>query len=227
MDNVTVSLVVFGWTFAEIIILVYMRQFYRALTHQSLNTKGAVSLASMVVAFFIVILFMGDQIRPLLYPKDNYVFRAIHHQMVWDFFCMLWVLMEGLIGIFGIAMIGVLRFALDENPQISWEQNLKSRNRFIMLMCTGFIVAMMTFYAAFQYMCVYAVLHNLVSSHYVMRSHNFYNFSCGFLWIAVDGVVALYGFKLLELIKKHKDTFDELTIPPGIETNGIATNNFK
>ncbi len=225
MDNVTVSLVVFGWTFAEIIILVYMRQFYRALTHQSLNTKGAISFVCMVVPFLITILFMGDQIRPLLYPRDSYVFRAIHHQLIWDFFCMLWVLMEGLIGIFGIAMIGILRFSLDENPKISWEQNLRSSNRFIVLMGSGFIVAMMAFYAVFQYMCIYAVLHNLVSSHYIIQSHSFFNFSCGFLWIAVDGVVALYGVKVLKLIKEHKIIFDELTIPPGIETNGTATNN--
>ncbi len=158
-------------------------------------------MVMLVVMFFVTFFDVSSQI--LMQPNDaNW---TLAYQLTVDAYCTLYVLLEALITTYAVflflagqSLIGGNDRAAHWNPR---KDRLNSQSKQA-IRTIGLVFVI--FYVGYHYVYIDLVHADRLEDRYVYTGFHFYYVVCGFLWVLINGIAALFAYKIFKLIQQNK-----------------------
>jgi len=174
------------WTFAEAVILLYVRWGYFTLKKEEANQKSILIVSSLLFVFLIIWIMGPEPAVERLFGLPEAHALTFYRWGVWNFLCTLWVVLEGSIMIYVVRIYGILASRVQ-----------KKRGRWATLIA----LTLFAFFALFEGAFLTAALSHGMDTGHIYRVSLFYIRICGLLWILFEWIVAVYGIKTYSLLK--------------------------
>lgn len=183
------------WTLAEGLILIYIRWGFMFLIKRKGREK--IFLISCVTIFGLLIFLMyGGEI---FFGKFMDLRRGtnlhIYRWALWNFFCTLWVVLEGIIMIYVLRIYKALRSPLQKKVLKREKSNFPYG---ILILIFSFF----TLYVFYQYNLLSIINKNLLDARGIVHISTFYIRICGLFWILFEWIVAFIGIKTYFVLKR-------------------------
>jgi len=194
----------FFWTLAEASILLFMRWGTLRAEKGNGRQSGFIAASIGVLALLGVLLFFGESFLGLIVDLESRFPRTLYRWALWNFFCTLWVILEGSITLYVWRIWRVLRdaqatrYAITRGPA-----GTKPVGGWGTPVLAGAFLLLYFFYQA--------ALFQLAGDpgltiREVVRISQFYIRICGIFWIAFEWVVAIQGIRAYRLLKRMGET---------------------
>ncbi len=173
------------WTLAEGAIFLYMRWGYCRLKGSDSSQRVWVVLCT--AGFFLLALWLlaGETLARDLLSDPRHL--KLYRWGTWNFFCTLWVGLEGTIMVYVIRIYRLLPsgsggFAGTRVSTVLWP--------------------LFFLFALYQFALIETALKHGMQVLEIYHASAFYVRICGLLWIAFEWVVAVYGLKTYALLRQ-------------------------
>ncbi len=172
------------WVLAEGIIFLYLRWGYLKLRGRESNSRAWIILCSAIFCVLALWLFTGEALVHRILSDIRHI--KLYRWVTWNFFCTLWVVLEGVIMVYVIRIYGLL---------LSREGGKEKRTA---VMITW---PLFTLFAFYHFAFLETALHHGMEVVEIYNVSVFYIRICGLFWIIFEWVVAVYGLKTYALLK--------------------------
>lgn len=177
------------WTLAEGIIFLYLRWGYLKLRGSESNQRVYVILCSATFCVLALWLFTGETLANRYLSDIRHI--KLYRWGTWNFFCTLWVGLEGVIMIYVIRIYRLLRSKAAGKPG----------RTAVTIMWPLFFLFALYHLAFFE-----TALNQAMTTIEIYNVSVFYIRICGLFWITFEWVVAVYGLKTYGLMKQGAKT---------------------
>jgi hypothetical protein len=174
------------WTFAEVVILLYVHWGYLTLRREEANQKSILIVSSALFGILFLWIMGPEPAVERLLGLPEAPALTFYRWGVWNFLCTLWVVLEGSIMIYVVRIYGILASRVE-----------KKRGRW----ATWIALILFAFFTLFEWAFFTAVLSHGMDTRHIYRVSLFYIRICGLLWILFEWIVAVYGIKAYSLLK--------------------------
>ncbi len=184
------------WLFAEGLIMLYVRKGYRVLTGGEGRQQAFFRFCTGAFILLVFLRLAGTLGMEGLPGAGGRLFGFRYYNgYVWNLYCTLWVVIEGVIVIYVFRIYRLIRAAADGG-----ERHVPSPGRGPLILT----LVSLALYAGYH-----GHLTHLISAADLSRSavHNllrFYIKICGLFWILFEWYVALAGIRIFLLMKRHQ-----------------------
>ncbi len=191
----------FFWTLAEAIILVCVRWGHLLAAGEERPQRRAfvVTGAGLVLSF--VLLFLGEPLLGRFVDLDVRLSLTLYRWALWNFFCTVWVVLEGCIMVYVCRIFRTLK-AVEERSKTgsaTGGPSTKSLTTGIPILVGAFLFV----YTAYQAGLFCAVDRFGLDAGPVARISLFYIRICGVFWILFEWVVAVKGIRAYRILKQR------------------------
>ena len=190
------------WTLAEGLILIALRQGF--LSFKGENRRQALFLFFSLFIFLalVVIRFKGENIMSGFMDMERRSARVIYNSTSWNFFCTIWVVLEGAIMIYVYRIYNILRVNLKGNGKSSFLQ-LRSKKAWGIPVL---VISLLSLYSCYQYNLISVSMRFQFDLETIRMISLFYIRICGLFWIIFEWIVAVIGIKTYLLLKREGET---------------------
>lgn len=188
-----------SWTFGEILCLAGIRWVYYELEGRVKKNFIPFVLICVSLSFFCIWLYTGAE--PIINDWLNNRGRLqwTYHTLVWDFFCTLWAVLEGVAMLYSFSIYYLIRKALTaEKKSMSM---VNAHGAFLKGVIIVFLTTVYIFYHSYAF-DVYGRYHLTPSG--LSQVLTFYRRITGFFWITFEGTIAILLFKICSLLNRTK-----------------------
>lgn len=188
-----------SWTFGEILCLAGIRWVYYELEGRGKKSFIPFVLVFVSLGIFCVWLYSGAE--PIIndWLNNRGGLQWTYHTLVWDFFCTLWAVLEGLAMLYSFSIYYLLKRALIEGTK-----SMRMLNAYGTFLKGGIIVFLSIVYILYHYYAfdVYSRYNLTFSglSHILI----FYRRIIGVFWVIFEGTIAILLFKICSLLNRTK-----------------------
>jgi hypothetical protein len=183
------------WTLAEAAILVAVRWGYVLASGGEERARG-ITVAAVGTAFLGALLFLGEPLLGRFLDLDARLPRSLYRWGLWNFFCTVWVVLEGCIMIY-VSRLGRLLRAAASPPG---KRNAFSSGSASLLLLPA---ALFLLYLCYQAGLFHAVDRHGLGVRSVTAISLFYIRICGLFWILFEWVVAVEGIRAYRVLKRR------------------------
>jgi hypothetical protein len=186
----------FFWTLAEAAILVAVRWGFHLAAGREGGPRG-IAAAVVGTSALGVLLFLGEPLIGRFLDLDERLVRSLYRWGLWNFFCTVWVVLEGCIMIYVLRLGRMLRAetALSGKRSPPTSEPLAS-----LALLTG---GLLLLYGSYQAGLLHAVDRFELGPGPVARVSLFYIRVCGVFWIVFEWVVAVEGIRAYRALKRQ------------------------
>ncbi len=189
------------WTLAEGLILFYVRAGFLFFKEGKKRQKTFLTICVITFGFLILLLFGGEYFFGKIIDLRQDIHLMVYRWALWNFFCTLWVILEGVI------MIYVLRIYKTLMPPLQ-KKNLKIEKSHPVKngLTWGIPVLIFPFFALYifyEYNLLSLFNKDLLDAKSIFHISSFYIRICGLFWILFEWVVAFYGIKTYFFLKRR------------------------
>ena len=187
------------WTVAEVGILAAVRWGYHLSADKGSGFRATALGSSILLAALGFLLFFGETLAGRFIDLENLLPRTLFRWALWNFFCTLWVLLEGCIMIYVCRLYRTLH---QRGRSSSGTRARPSRKKSLSLPLLA--LGLMGLFAAYQAGLFHAVDRYEFDLREVVRISTFYIRICGVFWILFEWVVAVQGIRAYRLLKRGR-----------------------
>lgn len=199
-----ISVSFFFWLVCDVIIFIGVFNLWKILSESPRQTKRIIFTGIILVAVVYLITFHAGIVQRFLFPSYNKLNRYIHYQLTVDTYCNLWVLIESFIAATVICIYHGIVMAFTPLTDDARLKAFKKYNKRLQLVIIGLVFVFAIFFFSYHVVYIRISQKGLLSLKYIYKSFHFFYYLCGFLWVSIDAIVAVYVIKLWLLIRKHK-----------------------
>jgi len=184
------------WTLAEAAILVAVRWGY-LLAMGGEGRRRGIAPAAVGTALLGGLLFLGEPLLARVLDLDDRLPRTLYRWGLWNFFCTVWVALEGCIMVYVLRLGGLLRAA--EGPSGERDPAASGSAWSIVLLTAGLLLL----YLCYQAGLFHAVDRFGLGVRQVTGISLFYIRVCGVFWILFEWVVAVEGIRAYRVLRRR------------------------
>ncbi|MDY7038552.1 MAG: hypothetical protein SV375_20665, partial [Thermodesulfobacteriota bacterium] len=190
------------WTFAEGLILFYMR--WGVLFLRRGEGRQRIFLFFCVVIFLLLfcLMFGGENYLSGFLDLEQGHNLKVYRWALWNFFCTLWVILEGIIMIYVLVLYKTLTFHLKNNDVIIKKEKRQRTRSNITYGIPLLIINLFSLYIFYEYNLISLIENNVIDGKAIYRISLFYIRICGLFWILFEWIVAYVGIKTYRLMKE-------------------------
>ena len=187
------------WTLAEGLIVFFLRWGFLSYSRGEGRQRGFLIFSLILFALFCGLLFLGENLFGRILDLQQGHHLRIYRWALWNFFCTLWVVLEGLI------MIYMIRIYRELRPSPARSRAFKPGNNSVrnrtMFGVPVLVFSLFTFYLFYQFNLLALVGSHDLDPKGIYRISVFYIRICGLFWILFEGVAALLTLKAYVTLK--------------------------
>ncbi|MFH1490330.1 MAG: hypothetical protein ABII06_15600 [Pseudomonadota bacterium] len=191
------------WTLAEGLLVFFLRWGFIFFSRGRGRQRVFLLFCLGFFLFLGGLLFAGEGVVGSVVDLQRGHHLKIYRWALWNFFCTLWVVLEGLIMIYMIRIYRELRpcIALAKTPG---SLEVRDRNRALfgapLLICSLFAL-----YVFYQFNLFSLLWGPGLDSKGIYRISVFYIRICGIFWILFEGIAAVLTVKAFLILKNMED----------------------
>ena len=178
-----------SWLLAEGIFLVYARWAAGAVRGEEKLQVRFVTVCAVLFILLAGTVFFGEPLFKALFPRSRKMDLFLYRSSLWNLFCILWVIIEGLI---------ILYIARIDRAMEGHEGTAGGFSAAVVLL----VVLPFAFYLLYQAQMVSVVERYRLGIVAASRISRFFIRLCGFLWIAFEWAAALLGLRILRRLRR-------------------------
>jgi hypothetical protein len=184
------------WTLAEAMVLVAVRWGLATLKGQRMRHDLLLSFLCGLIIAMGIIRFEGEWFLGHLFGLSDKMHIALYKTLYWNFFCTIWVILEGVIMVYVVRIYRTIRPLYDKQvKKVSRRTGFPSGIHLVIFLVLGL-------YMIYEYNVVKIALNHRVEISGIVALSAFFVRICGVLWILFEGFVALIGLKTYLLLKR-------------------------
>ncbi|MFH2067574.1 MAG: hypothetical protein ABIK15_20395 [Pseudomonadota bacterium] len=187
------------WVFAEMVILVYIRQGIDFVQGKKKKYTGLILFSGLVFVLLFLTAFRGEHFFSGYLDFNRKIHLFFYRYAVWHLFCTMWVVLEGSIMFYCLHAYILLKQSLypkDHPAGSRGTMNPLTRYGIPLLVASSIAFFLFYEYRVFFIMERYGLEPDNLKSIYL-----FYIKICGMFWFMIEGTVACIGFKTYRLLK--------------------------
>ena len=190
------------WTFAEGLILIYMR--WGVLFLRRGEERQRIFLFFCIVIFFLLfcLMFRGENFFGGFMDLEQGHNLKVYRWALWNFFCTLWVILEGIIMVYVLVLYKTLTFHLKNSDVIIKKEKRQRTKSNITYGIPLLIISLFSLYIFYEYNLISIIENNVIDGKAIYRISLFYIRICGLFWIIFEWIVAYVGIKTYRLMKE-------------------------
>lgn len=190
------------WTIAEGIILIAMRWGYLLASRGEGRQPGFLALSAALLVALGVGLFGGEALLGNTLGLDARLPRTVYRWGLWNFFCTLWVILEGCIMVYVCRLYERLRAAGhpgDTAPGALSKGERVPKGRWGIPAVT---LGCFFLFGLYEVGLFRALSRFALDAEQVTRISLFYIRICGVFWVVFEGVVAFQGVRAYRFLRQ-------------------------
>jgi hypothetical protein len=192
------------WTLAEGVILLFLRWGLLLLGRERESQKYFLAFSMITFAFLALLVFLGESIFGRVLNLEHIDHLTLYRWALWNFFCTLWIVLEGVIMIYVIRIYGILKVALQGRASAS--QGIigdpsGSACGIPLLVCSLFGL-----YLFYESALLFTVGRQGLGVEAIYHISLFYIRICGIFWIVFEWIVAILGIKTFFALKGMEES---------------------
>ncbi len=188
------------WTFVEGLILLFLWYSYVELSDSLVVNKKRVIFFSVILFLFLAgILFLAEPLLGQYIDFENRYHRSVFRKVLWNFFCTVWVILEGIIAVYVFQIYTFLQSVSKDRRDYKKYDLLCFRIKVII------VITLFLLFAFYEGYHVYVSYHYHLSRSELKNIFVFYIRICGVFWIGFEWYVAFLGIKTYRMLKKLKN----------------------
>lgn len=182
------------WTLAEIAIIYFLITGISVV--QNIPKPKLIAVLFMALSMFLIwMMLWSESFFASFIDFHHESYLIFFRRAVWNFFCTIWVILEGCIMIYVLKIYQMLRTAIDY-PQKYFQFDFICRWGIPSIFLFFFLMFGFYEYSLWKFMSKYGA--SITDVH---RISVFYIKICGVWWIIFDAGVALIGFFTYQLLR--------------------------
>jgi hypothetical protein len=188
------------WVFAEMVILIFIRQGIAFVEGKEKKFLGLTILFSLIFILLFLTSFWGESFFSgyLDFSRKNHLF--FYRYALWNLFCTLWVVLEGSIMFYSLHAYIILEKSM--RPGRMPSELFGTINPWTRYGVPLLVVSAAAFYLFYEYR-IFSIMDRFgLEKSNLKNIYLFYIKICGLSWFLIEGAVALIGLKAYHLLKK-------------------------
>jgi len=190
------------WTIAEGVILAAMRWGYLVSSRGEGRQPGFLVLSAALLGLLGVWLFGGEALLRGTLGLDARLPRTLYRWALWNFFCTLWVILEGCIMVYVCRLYERLRSAGRPEEPAPEALSGKERADRVRWGIPAVILGCFSLFGIYEAGLFRALSRFALDAGEVTRISLFYIRICGIFWVVFEGVVAFQGVRAYRVLKR-------------------------
>lgn len=187
----------FFWTLAEVAILVAVQWGHELAAGGDHRRRGRVITAGVGVACLGGVLFWGESLLGLFVDLETHLHRTLFRWALWNFFCTVWVVLEGGIMIYVCRLYRILQGTDPAFGKGSGAPGKTPAGPYVLA------AAFVCLYLIYQAALFHAVNRFGIQVRPVIQISLFYIRICGLFWILFEWIVAIQGIRAYRLLRRQ------------------------
>ncbi len=183
------------WTAVEAAVLVAVRRGHRVASGGEERQRGEVIALGAGLAAAGGLLFLAEPLAGRFLDLETRLPQALFRWALWNFFCTVWVVLEGCIMIYVCRLYRILRDSAVSFRRLGGGAGCSG----VWLLAAGFLGLFLLYQAGL----LHAVDRYGLEAGPVVRVSLFYVRICGLFWVLFEWVVAVQGFRAYGLLKRQ------------------------
>lgn len=189
------------WTFAEGLLLFYIRGGFLFSKEGKRGQKKFLIFCVTLFGLLISLVYGGEIFFGKFMDLRQDIHLMVYRWALWNFFCTLWVILEGVI------MVYVLKIYKTLMPPLQKKNLKKEKSRSVKNGLTWgipvLIFPLFALYIFYEYHLLSLFNKDLLDAKSIFHISSFYIRICGLFWILFEWVVAFYGIKTYFFLKRR------------------------
>jgi len=188
------------WTLAEGLILIYMRRGFLIFKMGKPQQRGFNLFCGTMFIILVFIMLGGESLLGRFMDLGRGLNFITYRWALWNFFCTLWVVLEGIIMIYVLRIYKLLAPAYNKKTFSAKGSVKKGPAIGIPLLIFSFFIL----YLFYEYNLLSVINNYGLKAGGVNRISVFYIRICGLFWIIFEWIVAFIGIKTFFIMKEKK-----------------------
>jgi hypothetical protein len=185
------------WAFAEGLILIALRWGYCILGGEK-SRQIPFSMGFLLFFLFLVFLrFYGEAFFSHIMDFENPAILLFYKRAVWNFFCTIWVILEGIIMVYVVKIFRILKPYLE--GRLSKNREHGTRPLYVIVFLT---LSLLGFYVLYECQVLWLKSRYGLNLAQMNSISLFYIRICGVFWIIFEWVVAVAGIRTYLMLHK-------------------------
>ncbi|MFH0843919.1 MAG: hypothetical protein V1930_00450 [Pseudomonadota bacterium] len=190
------------WTLAEGIILVFMRWGFLFLKKGQERQNGFLISFAILLALLTSLFFWGENAFGKIIDLEKGLHLSAYRWAIWNFFCSLWVILEGVIMIYGFRIYKILK-SIFKN-EIPKKAKVPVKRADFAWGIPLLVLFFLLFYSFFECTVLSMIIKHGMDAKNLRNVSLFYIRICGLFWIFFEWVIALLTIKIYVLLKSER-----------------------
>lgn len=197
------------WTLAEGIILYFIIWGNHLIKGTNLYYDKKRKIFWAIFIILGVLLFLGEKAFGDILSLNEKINLHLYRWLLWNFFCTLWVIMEGLIMIYGLKIFKGLKIIINRKEShkiLNQTLNNQKGIRKILFNPSSILISFMVIlFVLYHFSLVSMAKKALIDLSGIFNLSRFYVRICGIFWIIFEWIIAyvcIRSFKLLKTLKQ-------------------------
>ncbi len=192
-----IKIMAFFWTLAEVAILVAVQWGHGLAAGGDHKRRGSVITAGAGVACLGGVLFWGEPLLGRFVDLETHLPRTLFRWALWNFFCTVWVVLEGGIMIYVCRLYRILQGTGPASGQGTGGPGKSAAGPYMLAAAFVFL------YLIYQAALFSAVIQFDLQVRPVIQISLFYIRICGLFWILFEWIVAIQGIRAYRLLRQQ------------------------
>ena len=194
------------WLFSEFFALIFVKYWYNIFLNKKRDFNFFLNLCLILFVFLIILLLLGDKILSKNLDFFGNISNYLQYITIWNFFCTVWVMLEGLIIVHVIAICKLITYILktDNNRNILFNKYKNKIDRVLIILIFSILILFPVIYFSYEYYLFHIYFKLNIPENNINRASDFYIISCGIFWIIFEGIVTFYCIKLFLILYRNK-----------------------
>ncbi len=188
------------WVFAEMVILIFIRQGIAFVEGKKKKFLGITILCSLIFIMLFLTSFWGESFFSGYLDFSRKINLYFYRYALWNLFCTLWVVLEGSIMFYSLHAYIILEKSM--RPGRIPSKPFGTMNPLTRYGVPLLVVSVAAFYLFYEYRIFLIMDRFGLEKSNLKNIYLFYIKICGMFWFLIEGVVAVIGLKAYHLLKK-------------------------
>ena len=187
------------WTFAEGLILFTLRSAFFSLKKRVDKSQPSFLIFCVIIfALFICLMFCGEIFFGKFLDLQQALNLTFYRWALWNFFCTLWVIMEGIIMVYVLRIYNTLKYLLKKDLKSGKNNMVRIRLSYGILLLA---LPLFALYAFYEYNILSIISRYGLDAKSLRFMSLFYIRVCGIFWILFEWIIAFIGIKTYFMLK--------------------------
>ena len=189
------------WVFAELFIIIYIKKGLSYIFQDGKKHYGFIVFAAVFFILLICVTFSRSYIYSLFPEMPSAMQKKFYGYVLWHFYCSQWVVFEASITLYILRVYARMQQSVCQSGRMV--EKWRIVERFAIFGIPAFLVTYAFIFAGYELLTFSLLQRSLIDPLQLYHINLFYIKICGIFWIAIEGGVALLGFKIFRFLKTH------------------------